>query len=163
MADFSVMQPNRLENAPVMKSLPSVAFGHTPGAASGMSDRDYVRSNIDDAAAGPEATPPLTANRSGEQNPADMNRDVEDATRTRQVEELNALLEKRQSYLRFEEDKGSERMVIFIKNGETGEVIRQIPSPEFLAMSENLKRFLEMDGSSARMAVPPGLLTYETA
>jgi flagellar protein FlaG len=92
-----------------------------------------------------------------------MNRHVEDATRNRQVEELNALLEKRQSYLRFEEDKGSERMVIFIKNGETGEVIRQIPSPEFLAMSENLKRFLEMDGSSARMAVPPGLLTYETA
>jgi hypothetical protein len=36
-----------------------------------------------------------------------MNRHVEDATRNRQVEELNALLEKRQSYLRFEEDKGS--------------------------------------------------------
>ncbi|MEA1988107.1 MAG: flagellar protein FlaG, partial [Pseudomonadota bacterium] len=69
-----------------------------------------------------------------------------------------------ENYLRFEKDDSSEKMVIFIKNSETDEVIRQIPSQEFLTISKNITNYLEMRQQlSETVVTPPGLLTHEQA
>ncbi len=84
--------------------------------------------------------------------------DIESLTET--LSNLNSQLEKVRNYLRFEKDEDSERMVIFIRNSETGEVIRQIPSQEFLDISNNISKYLEMRQElSEKMALPPGLIT----
>jgi flagellar protein FlaG len=77
---------------------------------------------------------------------------------------LNLQLEKLQNYLRFEKDESSERMIIYIKNSETDEVIRQIPSQEFLTISKNITNYLEMRKQlSESIVTPPGLITHEQA
>lgn len=82
----------------------------------------------------------------------------------RQMEDLNSQLQQLRNYLRFEKDENTEKMVIFIKNSETDEIIRQIPSEEFLAISKNITQFLEMRQElSEKVVMPKGLLTNETA
>lgn len=80
------------------------------------------------------------------------------------VNTLNAQMTQFANYLRFEKDTDSDKMVVFIKNGETDEIIRQIPTQEFLAMSKNINQYLEMRQSQSQpMATPTGLFTRETA
>lgn len=59
------------------------------------------------------------------------------------VENLNRQLEKLQNYLRFERDDESQRMVVFIKDSATDEIIRQVPAQEILEISKNITQFLE--------------------
>ena len=76
------------------------------------------------------------------------------------MKNLNSQMEVMRNYLRFEKDEDSERMVIFIKDSETDEVIRQIPSQEFLDISNNISKYLEMRQQlSETMAIPTGLIT----
>jgi len=80
------------------------------------------------------------------------------------MEDLNGQLKQLQNYLRFERDEDSEQMVIFIKNSETDEVIRQIPSQEFMAISKNITNYLEMRQQlSETVVTPPGLITHQQA
>jgi flagellar protein FlaG len=80
------------------------------------------------------------------------------------MEDLNIQLEQLQNYLKFEKDESSEKVVIFIKNSETDEVIRQIPSQEFLTISKNISNFIEMRQQlSNEIVTPPGLITHEQA
>lgn len=76
---------------------------------------------------------------------------------------LNAQLEKLNNYLRFEKDQDTEKMVIMIKDTETNEVIRQIPSEDFLEVSKNITDFLETRKQLAESSFPPGLITNEKA
>ena len=107
-----------------------------------------------------------------EQKKADINRlesqeaqgQVTQADVTSLMKDLNGQLEKLQNYLRFEQDIESERMLIYIKNSETDEVIRQIPSQEFMNISKNITNYLEMRQQlSETMVTPPGLITHEKA
>ena len=107
-----------------------------------------------------------------EQKKADINRlesqeaqgQIEQADVTSLMKDLNGQLEKLQNYLRFEQDVDSERMLIYIKNSETDEVIRQIPSQEFMTISKNITDYLEMRQQlSDTMVTPPGLITHEKA
>jgi len=76
------------------------------------------------------------------------------------MSDLNSQMEVMRNYLRFEKDEDSERMVIFIKDSETDEIIRQIPSQEFLDISKNISKYLEMRQQlSETMAIPTGLIT----
>lgn len=80
------------------------------------------------------------------------------------MENMNVKFEQLENYLRFEKDEDTEKMVIFIKNSETGEVIRQIPSKEFIAISKHISEYLEMQQQlSEKIVMPPGLLTNEKA
>ena len=80
-----------------------------------------------------------------------------------QMADLNAQLNQLQNYLKFERDEDSENMVIFIKNSETDEIIRQIPSQEFLAVSKSIGQYLEMSKQvSEKISPPVGMLTNET-
>lgn len=78
---------------------------------------------------------------------------------------INGLLEKSGSYLRFERDDASERMLIRIRDQQTSEVIRQIPSEQFLDVSENISQFLErrhQDPLNYSEPILPGLLANVT-
>lgn len=83
---------------------------------------------------------------------------------TRLMDELNNKIEESKSYLRFEWADNYDQLVITIKDSNTEEVIRQIPSNEFLAISQNITQFLEMQQKpSSKAAMPSGLFANETA
>lgn len=78
------------------------------------------------------------------------------------LEELNQNIQKLQSYLRFEKDESSDQMIFFIKNAETDEVIRQIPSEELLSISKNISQYLDLVNQEGLFEQKPiGLLTNE--
>ncbi|WP_158236035.1 flagellar protein FlaG [Hydrogenovibrio sp. SC-1] len=67
-----------------------------------------------------------------------------------------------QSFLKFEKDEDTEKMVFSIKNSETGEVIRQIPSRDLLEVSKQISQYLDRVQQQApgdRAETPIGLLT----
>lgn len=78
------------------------------------------------------------------------------------VNELNAQLKLMQSYLKFEKDDDSNRMVFFIKDSETNEVIRQVPAKELLQISKNISNYLEeLNTIKESSSMPVGLITNE--
>jgi flagellar protein FlaG len=58
----------------------------------------------------------------------------------RAVQHLTELMSETQRSLRFQVDEISGRTVITVLDAETQEVVRQIPSPEFLAVVRHLER-----------------------
>ncbi len=80
------------------------------------------------------------------------------------MQNLNTELKQLQNYMKFERDKDSQNMVVFIKDSKTDELIRQIPTQEFLNISKSITQFLEMQKQSSEKIAPPvGMLTNETA
>lgn len=156
MTILNVMQPGRVENFSSGKSLQKVASEDVPSNVvtnlnpidgSDRSDISRYQSN--------EVSSTSKEPQEGGESLADIqNKEVGQL-----IEDVNFQLEQVTSYLRFEQDKDSERMVIFIKNGETDELIRQIPSQEFLRISKNISQFLEMQQQSSKtVATPVGLI-----
>ncbi|BBP43124.1 flagellar protein FlaG [Thiosulfativibrio zosterae] len=79
---------------------------------------------------------------------------------------LNSQLQTLQSFLKFEKDEDNQKMVFFIKNSETGETIRQIPSQDLLDISKNISKYLEMAQQTdvgGRTPPPVGLITNQIA
>lgn len=100
-----------------------------------------------------------TTTQKNEQINSDENSLIANEKLETMMGDLNAKLESFQNYLRFEKDEDTEKMVVFIKNSETGEVIRQIPSSEFLEISKNITQFFEVQQQlSEKIAMPTGLL-----
>jgi len=80
-----------------------------------------------------------------------------------QLAGTNSELQKLQNALSFEKDEDSEKMVIFVKDKETGETIRQIPTEEFLAISSSISQYLDMSKQSSDKNSPlVGMFTNET-
>jgi len=80
-----------------------------------------------------------------------------------QLAGINAQLKKLQNDLEFEKDEDSDRMIIFVKDRETGEVIRQIPTEEFLAISKSIGQYLEMGKQTSEKKSPlVGMFANET-
>ena len=76
---------------------------------------------------------------------------------------LNSQLQKLQNYMKFERDEGSQNMVVFVKDSETNELIRQIPTQEFLAISKSINQYIEMRQQlSEKISPPVGMFTNET-
>jgi flagellar protein FlaG len=82
--------------------------------------------------------PPEVAARAAEQAVADLQ-----AT----VQRMNALMTESRRALRFQVDEASGRTIITVLNPETGEIVRQIPSPEMMALA----RSLEAGGTGAML------------
>jgi len=75
---------------------------------------------------------------------------------------VNEKVKALQSFLKFEKDEDTEKMVFSIKNSETGEVIRQIPSKDLLEVSKQISQYLDLVQQQApgdRSEPPVGLLT----
>lgn len=156
MTILNVMQPGRVENFSSGKSLQKVASEDVssnvvtnlnPIDGSDRSDISRYQSNeVSSTSKEPQEVGKSLA-------------DIQNKKVGQLIEDVNFQLEQVTSYLRFEQDKDSERMVIFIKNGETDELIRQIPSQEFLRISKNISQFLEMQQQSSKtVATPVGLI-----
>ena len=80
-----------------------------------------------------------------------------------QMASLNTQLQKLQNYLKFERNEDTDKMVIFIKDSETDEVIRQIPTEDFLNISKSITQYLEMNNQVSDKVSPPiGMFTNET-
>jgi len=80
-----------------------------------------------------------------------------------QMASLNSQLQKLQNYLKFERDEDSNRMVIFIKDSETDEIIRQIPTEDFLNISKSITQYLDVNKQVSNKVSPPiGMFTNET-
>lgn len=78
------------------------------------------------------------------------------------IERVNQDLSGYDSYLKFERNEDAEKMVVFIKSSDTDEVLRQIPSQEFVTVSKNIKNFLEMRQQlSEKIAPVLGLIADE--
>ncbi|QBZ83479.1 flagellar protein [Hydrogenovibrio crunogenus] len=78
------------------------------------------------------------------------------------IERVNKDLSGYDSYLKFERNEDLQQMVVFIKNSDTDEVLRQIPSQELLTVSKNIKNFLEMRQQlSEKIAPVLGLIADE--
>ena len=60
---------------------------------------------------------------------------VDEARLKRVVEHANKLMESLNSHLDFSIDESTKRVVVKVINGDTDEVIRQIPAKEMLALS----------------------------
>ena len=77
------------------------------------------------------------------------------------LNDLNEQLKSFNSYLKFEKDEDSQKMVFFIKNTETNETLRQFPSEELLTISKNITEYLEAVESTGKKASPVGLITSQ--
>lgn len=79
---------------------------------------------------------------------------------------LNGQLDSLQSFLKFEKDEDNQKMIFFIKNSETGEIIRQIPNKDLLDISKNISNYLEMAQQTEMNGKKPsavGLITNQIA
>ncbi len=79
------------------------------------------------------------------------------------MSDLNIQLQQLQNYLEFERDESSDKMVFFIKDSETDEILRQIPTEEFLTISKNITQYIEMyQQLSTKISPPVGMFTNGT-
>ncbi|UQB42718.1 flagellar protein FlaG [Thiomicrospira microaerophila] len=78
------------------------------------------------------------------------------------LDQVNKLLQQRGASLFFEIDDEMKRPVLFIKDAETKEIIRQVPSDSFLDMSRKITDYLERSAATSmanQSASAIGLLT----
>ncbi|WP_051678501.1 flagellar protein FlaG [Thiomicrospira pelophila] len=76
----------------------------------------------------------------------------------------NQLESLRASYLRFERDELTDKMVVAIKNAQTDELIMQIPSEDFLRIAKNIDAYLKQVNnglSDNPSSIPVGLFTSQ--
>lgn len=147
MNDFTTIQSNNLTATPYGKSETSIASGVDNGLKrqSGLQElaikqTELTKSNYQ------EANGPITASEVDSQ-----------------LADLNSQMQKFQNYLKFERNEDANKMVIFIKDTETDEVIRQIPTENFLNISKSISQYLEMNNQTSEKVSPPvGMFTNET-
>lgn len=82
--------------------------------------------------------------------------DVDSAEIREAVSEINDFVQSVQRDLAFNLDEASGRTVIRVIDSDSGELIRQIPSEEVLAMASHLREVRE--SAMNQNEVPPGLL-----
>ncbi len=147
---------NNLKN-PASTSAVNSAFQATTSS-------DLQANSLDGAALKTEQSRVATENRKPVETIEPTTRAVDSAELDSLTMSLNTQFEKLQNYVKFERDESSQNMVVFVKNSETNEVIRQIPTQEFLAISKNINEYIEMRQQlSEKISPPVGLFTNETA
>lgn len=145
MADFNVMQPSNLAFAEATN--PKVLKKEALGPKLTESSKEM--------------------NSSQQERTIRKVQDVQDVKLSKEsldelIERVNKDLSGYDSYLKFERNEDLQQMVVFIKNSDTDEVLRQIPSQELLTVSKNIKNFLEMRQQlSEKIAPVLGLIADE--
>ena len=86
---------------------------------------------------------------------------VDDADLRDAVSQINQFVQSVQRDLSFSIDEGSGRSVIKVIDRESGELVRQIPSQEVLALASYLGD-LNQNGDGAEAAIPQGILISES-
>ena len=155
MVDLQSIQPSTVSNLMVGSAAKPIASSDFQ-----KTDQPEVAQQIEQNKAGmdqsklPEAVGQLP----------DLSKDLIDPVKLDSLMmNLNSQLQKLQNYMKFERDEDSQNMVVFVKDSETDELIRQIPTQEFLAISNNINQYLEMRQQlSEKISPPVGMFTNET-
>ena len=128
---------NETTNATVTR-LPSAAIMSRPGPSQGVGRPSVGGDNL-----------PVEGNKQPQSGEKPV--DIREA-----VSQVNDFVQKVQRDLAFNMDEASGRTVIKVINRDSGDVIRQIPTEEVLAIASQIRSALEdsVDGSE----VPTGLL-----
>ncbi|MBU0995481.1 MAG: flagellar protein FlaG [Proteobacteria bacterium] len=87
----------------------------------------------------PEETKPLVSLGRDDNRKAGKPDVISSAKMDTIVESLNDYMDMLQTTLGFSVDKRAEQIVVTVKNRESGEIIRQIPSEELLAIQEKME------------------------
>ena len=155
MADLNGIQPNNLTATPFGNVVKSI----TPSDSQKTNQQSLApvieQSKIDAS----------QLKSLGELDPlfGQLKAPIETAELDTVMQDLNTQLQKFQNYLKFEIDEDSQKMVVFVKDSETDELIRQIPTQEFLAISKSISQYLEMRQQlSEKISPPVGMFTNET-
>ncbi|MBE0471596.1 MAG: flagellar protein FlaG [Methyloprofundus sp.] len=85
--------------------------------------------------------------------PAPLSRQLLDE----QLALTNQQLQSLGHYLRFERDEDTERLVLFIRDTQTDQIVRQIPSEVLLNISKQLADYLQTYGANAPKSLPNSL------
>lgn len=85
----------------------------------------------------------LAKETQGLQQNADKSETSEEEDLPRAVEEVQAFFRAQNRNLTFAVDEDTRRSVVTVKDAESGDVIRQIPSEEVLQLAERIKAFQE--------------------
>lgn len=155
MADLSInnIQPNNLTKIPSGEVLSSIASSEFKEVS-----KQKVTQEIEQKKA--ELTNLKSKEVNGQIDATELNTEQLDSV----MSDLNVQLQQLQNYLKFERDEDADRMVIFIKDSETNEILRQIPTEEFLAISKSIGQYIEMSQQISEKITPPvGIITNETA
>ncbi len=88
-----------------------------------------------------------------QQSADNQNREKQEQNIDLAVEEVQSFLQAQNRNLSFSVDEGSERPVVTVKDSESGDVIRQIPSDEVLRLAERIKDLQEDVGSSVGVLI----------
>ncbi|MCU7554980.1 flagellar protein FlaG [Alteromonas sp. ASW11-19] len=88
-----------------------------------------------------------------QQSADNQNSEKQDQNIDLAVEEVQSFLQAQNRNLSFSVDEGSERAVVTVKDSESGDVIRQIPSDEVLRLAERIKDLQEDVGSSVGVLI----------
>ena len=168
MVAISGMQPSGLSAAPINSSIGNVnntISSSVSGSFQGPSQQK-VAQEIEQKKADISQLKlqEATDQRSKESSGSIGTTKLDSAELDTLMQNLNTELKQLQNYMKFERDRDSQSMVVFIKDSKTDELIRQIPTEEFLAISKNISQYLEMRQQVFEKLSPPvGLLTNETA
>jgi flagellar protein FlaG len=160
MATISGMQPSSSNAAPINSTVGNTIKSSVSGNLQGASQQE-VAQKIEQKKA--DITQ-LKLQETADLSKAQTQDPIDSAKLDSLMQNLNTELKQLQNYMKFERDKDSQNMVVFIKDSETGELIRQIPTQEFLNISKSITQFLEMQKQSSEKILPPvGMLTNEMA
>ena len=160
MATISGMQPSGLTTAPINAATSSTIKSSVSSDLKGAVQQE-VAQKIEQKKADINQ---LKLQETADPMNTQAQKPIDSATLDSLMQNLNTELKQLQNYMKFERDKDSQNMVVFIKDSETGELIRQIPTQEFLNISKSITQFLEMQKQSSEKISPPvGMLTNETA
>ena len=166
MVAISGMQPSGLTTAPINSSIGNASNtikSDVSGNFQGLSQQK-VAQEIEQKKADISQLKLQEAADQGSVQDSTGTKKLDSAELDTLMQNLNTELKQLQNYMKFERDRDSQNMVVFIKDSSTDELIRQIPTEEFLAISKNISQYLEMRQQVFEKLSPPvGLLTNETA
>lgn len=155
MADLNGIQPNNLATMPTSNATKSIASGNFQKANQQEFVQEIAQNKVDIGQ--------LKLHEASDQLIGSSNDPIDSAELDTLMMHLNTQLKQLQNYMKFERDKDSPNMVVFIKDSETDELIRQIPTQEFLAISKNISQYIEMRQQlSEKISPPVGMFTNET-
>ncbi len=106
--------------------------------------------NLSEAAAENNRAKDLQVDR---ENADNQNRERQAEDIELAVQEVQAFLQVQNRNLAFSIDESTQRSVVTVKDSESGDVIRQIPSEEVLKLAERIKSLQEDIGSSVGVLV----------
>lgn len=130
---------------------------NSPIQSQALDNKAYEVSKINKNTKEIDKTEPVKTQEANKKDPD--NKEVKD-----KVDEVNKQLENQGLVLSYTQDADSKKMVLELKDSNTNEVIKQIPSKEMLQIADNIDKFLkgyDNTGNTATKSATNLLINYK--